>query len=239
MTQKFLILFMAAFLIASGCAKKPDFENESLQKSYKEEVEAYKRMQANKVQTASLWDDRSNGSSLFLDYKARQVGDLVVINIVENSSASNNNSTDTSKTSNHASSMTNILGLPTNLGITNFLGKGNPLDPSLESDSSATFKGSGKKSKSDSLNATIAARIIDILPSGNLVIEGQREIIIDQEKQTIKISGIVRQKDIDADNTVLSTSVADAKISYSGKGILTDSNTPGWLSTLISWIWPL
>jgi len=70
------------------------------------------------------------------------------------------------------------------------------------------------------------------------VIEGQREIIVDQEKQVITVRGIIRQKDIDAANTVLSTAIADAQITYSGKGILTDSNRKGWLSSVIDWIWP-
>lgn len=79
---------------------------------------------------------------------------------------------------------------------------------------------------------------MDVLPSGNLVIEGQREIIVDQEKQVITVKGIIRQKDIDADNQVLSTAIADAQISYSGKGVISDSNKKGWLSNIIDWVWP-
>ncbi|MEF3255756.1 MAG: flagellar basal body L-ring protein FlgH, partial [Deferribacterales bacterium] len=69
-------------------------------------------------------------------------------------------------------------------------------------------------------------------------IEGQREIVVDQEKQVITVKGIIRQKDIDADNTVLSTAIADAQISYSGKGVISDANRKGWLSNIIDWIWP-
>jgi flagellar L-ring protein precursor FlgH len=88
------------------------------------------------------------------------------------------------------------------------------------------------------MQATIAARVVDVLPSGNLVIEGQREIIVDQEKQTISIRGVVRPKDIDSANTVLSTNIADAQINYTGDGIISDANRKGWMAQLIDWIWP-
>jgi flagellar L-ring protein precursor FlgH len=130
------------------------------------------------------------------------------------------------------------MGLPANLGISNILGTGNNLDLNNGLESSNSFQGSGTKSKSDSIQGTIAARVVEVLPSGNLVIEGHREIIVDREKQTITLSGIVRQKDVDASNTVLSTSIADAKIAYSGQGMLSDSNKPGWLMTLLNWIMP-
>jgi flagellar L-ring protein precursor FlgH len=124
------------------------------------------------------------------------------------------------------------------MGMTNFLNKGNAFDPTVAADTSNSFNGSGAKQKSDKVTATIAARIVDILPSGNLVIEGNREILVDQEKQTISVKGIIRQKDIDASNTVLSTSIADAQITYTGKGVLSDANRKGWLSSVIDWVWP-
>ncbi len=131
-------------------------------------------------------------------------------------------------------------GLPLNMGVNNLLGgTGNPLNMDNGLESSNSFSGSGSKSKTDTIKGTIAARVTEVLPSGNLVIEGgHREIIVDHEKQTITLSGIVRQKDVDSANTVKSTSIADAKIAYSGQGMLTDSNKPGWLMTLLSWIMP-
>ena len=232
----FLLLITALFF--TGCAKKYDFEEKPVSTSYKEEIARHNEMMSRNEATSSLWTEVGSRGTLFLDYKGRQVGDIIVVNIVESSSATNSNSTSTSRESSHANGITNILGLPANLGVTNFLGMGNPLDPTLETDSSSSFSGSGSKNKSDSVSATIAARITDVLPSGNLVIEGHREIIVDQEKQIIKISGIVRQKDISATNTVDSTAIADARITYSGKGIITDSNRKGWMSTFFDWVWP-
>jgi len=226
---------LMTFTLLIGCAAKPEFDNSALKKSYKEEIARYKKAMESKKPSASLY---ATNTDMYLDYKARKIGDLIIVNIAESASASNSNATNTSRTSSWDTSATNILGLPTNLGVTNFLGKGNPFDPTITADASNSFTGNGTKSKADSVTATVAARIIEILPSGNFVIEGHREIIVDKEKQVIKLSGIIRERDIAADNTVASTAMADARISYSGKGVLTDANTPGWLSTLLSWILP-
>ena len=235
---KIISVFFIAFVIFSGCSKKPvasSLGNISAQ----EEVSKYNKALEEKKPSSSLWADVGSSGTLFLDYKGRTLGDIIIVKIVESSSATNSNSTKTSRASSYSSGITNLLGLPLNMGMTNFLNQGKPFDPTIDSDSSNTFKGSGSKQKSDKVQATIAARIVDILPSGNLVIEGNREIVVDQEKQSITVRGIIRQKDIDADNTVLSTAIADAQISYSGDGIITDANKKGWLSNLLEWIWPL
>lgn len=230
---------LSALAIFSGCAaKQHDFEPEAYTPSYKEELERYGMQQRNNAPTASLWADSGVRGTLFLDYKARQIGDLIVVNIVESSSASNSNSTQTSKSGSNNSSVTAALGLPLNFGMTNFLGTGNEFNPTIGTSNSESFAGNGSKSKSDKVSATISARVIEILPSGNLVIEGNREIVVDQEKQIIRLTGIVRQKDISAENTVPSTAIADARITYSGKGIISDSNRKGWFSTALGWVWP-
>jgi len=238
MRVQLLLIITTALFIFSGCAKKPEFENRALKNSYQQELEEYRRQQAAKKPSPSLWMKTSANGSLFLDYKGRHIGDIITVKIVENSSASNSNSTKTSKSQNNTSTLTNLLGIPLNLGVTNLLGTGNELNLNNGLESSNSFQGSGTKTKSDKIQGTIAARVTEVLPSGNLVIEGHREIIVDREKQTITLSGIVRQKDVDSANTVLSTSIADAKIAYSGQGMLSDSNKPGWLVTLLDWIMP-
>lgn len=238
MKIRILLLILTAALLATGCAKKPTFDNESLKNSYQKELEEYKKELAARKPTPSLWMEASSKGSLFLDYKGRHIGDIIIVDIVESSSASNSNSTSTSKSQSADSTLTNLLGLPLNMGVTNLMGTGNALNMDNSLSSSSAFSGSGSKSKSDTVTGTIATRVTDVLPSGNLVIEGHREIIVDNEKQMITLSGIVRQKDIDSSNTVQSTSIADAKIAYSGQGQLSDSNKPGWLMTLLSWIMP-
>lgn len=238
MKIRILLTIIAAALVFTGCAKKPEFDNQALKNSYQKELEEYKRQQAGKKPTPSLWMEASARGSLFLDYKGRHVGDIIIVEIVERTTASNSNSTSTSKSQSNSSALTNLLGLPANLGITNFLGSGNALDMNNDLQSSNQFSGSGSKSKTDTIQGTIAARVTEVLPSGNLIIEGHKELIVDNEKQMITLSGIVRQKDLDSSNTVESSKIADAKIAYSGQGLLTDSNKPGWLMTLLSWIMP-
>jgi len=236
--KKFFLIILAGLLIFSGCSKKSNVESNVSKLSYNEEVAKYNNALKQKQPSPSLWADVGNSGVMFLDYKGRSLGDIIIVKIVESSSATNSNSTKTSKKSNYGSGIKNLLGLPLNLGMKNFLNKGNSFDPTVSAQTGNSFAGSGAKKKSDSVSATIAARIVDILPSGNLVIEGNREILVDQEKQTISVKGIIRQKDIDANNTVLSTAIADAQITYTGKGILSDANRKGWLSSVIDWIWP-
>ncbi|MGE4318871.1 MAG: flagellar basal body L-ring protein FlgH [Deferribacterales bacterium] len=236
--KRAVLLLMAVIITTTGCAKKQEFQNDALTNSYRKELEDYKRMQEEQKPSASLWNETGAQGSLFLDYKGRHIGDILTVNIVESTTASNSNSTNTNKSAANSSTLTSLLGMGTNLGVSNFLGTGNPLSLDNDLSSSSSFTGSGTKSKADTITGTIAARVTQVLPSGNLVIEGHREIIVDNEKQTITLSGIVRQKDIDASNTVNSTSIADAKIAYSGSGMLTDANKPGWLLTLLNWIMP-
>ncbi|MGA1863332.1 flagellar basal body L-ring protein FlgH [Deferribacter thermophilus] len=235
--KKCVISFILIFsFLVIGCAKKVVTEVPTT--NYKKEIEEYEKYQAQRKPSPSLWTDIGNYGTFFLDYKGRKVGDIVIVKIVESSSATNSNTTKTSKSTSYKMGITSLLGLPTNLGMNNFLNSGNQFDPNIDASTSNSFNGKGQKQKSDQVTATIAARVVDVLPSGNLVIEGHREIIVDQEKQIISVRGVIRQKDIDASNTVLSTAIADAQITYSGKGVLSDANKKGWLANVIDWVWP-
>ena len=236
MEKKFLVLLFLGFFILEGCVKQVDTVMTNT--TYDEEVDAYLKSIENEKPTPSLWSDMGRSGTLFLDYKARKIGDIVIVQIVETSSASNSNTTNTTKQTNYSAGVNNFLGMPMDFGMTNFLGQGNAFDPSLGAQSNNSFSGNGSKKKSDTVQATIASRIIEILPSGNLVVEGNREIVVDQEKQVITIKGVIRQKDIDSNNMVLSSSIADAQITYSGKGILTNVNKKGWLANAVDWAWP-
>ena len=233
-----LILTAAVFFASCGAKQTAEISTDIPVGGYKKEMEEYEKAEAMKKPTPSLWADVGSHGTIFLDYKARLIGDVVIVRIVESASANNSNNTSTGKSSDYNASITNILGLPTNLGINNFLNSGQPFNPSIGANTSNSFSGQGSKARSDSISATIAARVVEILPSGNLIIEGQREIVVDQEKQTITIKGMIRQKDIDANNTVPSTAIADAQIRYYGDGVIADANRKGWFATFIDWIWP-
>lgn len=236
--KKILLIFLTA-AISVACAAKPETISAVPSSGYMSEIEAYKRQEAERNKpNPSLWADVGSNGTIFLDYKARRIGDVVIVKIMETSSASNSTSNSTKKSTTNNSSVTAMMGLPLNFGMNNFLGSGSGFQPSIGTSTNNSHSGQGSTTKTDKVSATIAARIVDIMPSGNLVIEGNREIIIDQEKQTITLRGLVRQKDIDASNVVASTAIADAQIMYSGSGTTSTATKKGWFSRFLDIVWP-
>lgn len=186
--------------------------------------------------------DYSNGSiwqgtsvSLTEDYKARRKGDIVTILIVENASASKAAATDTKRATAISAGIPNFMGLEAAPMFSRNLGD---LSKLLNASTDSTYAGSGSTSRKETLNATISAKVIDVLPSGNLQIEGRRNVKVNNEDQIIIVEGTVRPSDIGADNIVNSGFVADAKITYTGKGIISDRQRPGWLMNIIDKVWP-
>jgi flagellar L-ring protein precursor FlgH len=172
----------------------------------------------------SLWTPTAKYSDMYSDHKARQVGDLIIIQISENSSADKQAKTDASRDSGLAASVTDFLGFH--------------VHPQVQTNSSSTFTGNGKTSRSGTLNAVVSARIVRILPEGNFVIKGKKQIRVNDESQYIMVSGIIRADDILGDNSVLSANVADLKIDYYGNGILGDQQDKGFLAKAFDKIWP-
>lgn len=183
----------------------------------------------------SLWSSHSAMASLFSDIKAHKLGDIVTISIVESSSATESATTDTSRDSSVKAGVKTFLGYENQLmkKFKNF-NSAEMLDASLTN----KFTGSGKTVRSGTLTANITAKIVEVLPNGNFVIEGRREVEVNHETQYIVISGIVRPEDISRDNIVLSTYIADASIVYSGRGVINDHQKPGWFTGLVNRFWP-
>ncbi|HVN98156.1 MAG TPA: flagellar basal body L-ring protein FlgH [Syntrophorhabdaceae bacterium] len=181
----------------------------------------------------TIWRGASTTNTIFGDLRARAVGDIITVKIVEVSQASESATTDTKRTSQTTAGINNFLGLESN----NFPSSINPskfIDANTQND----FSGSGATTRTGSLSATITARVVDVLPSGNLAIEGKREIVVNNEKKEILLQGIVRQKDIAYDNSVLSTQIADAKVIYTGIGIVGEKQRPGFLARIFDMFWP-
>lgn len=163
--------------------------------------------------------------SICSDLKAHKVGDIVRVRIVESASAFKEASAKTSRTSNKKG----LLDLP-------WL-RYNPFSKGVDLSSETSFSGSGSISTKGEFKAEVAAVVREVLPNGNLLIEGRREISIDGEKQVIYVKGIVRQEDISPDNTVLSIDLANSEIRYEGKGMVSRQKKPGFLSRLLEWLW--
>ncbi|HHH47042.1 MAG TPA: flagellar basal body L-ring protein FlgH [Thiotrichales bacterium] len=178
--------------------------------------------------------------SLFTDIKARRVGDILTIVLQEKTQAKKTANTKTSK------DYKNEMAAPTLLGKTlrfnmPFMPGGSDRTNTLGTnvDSGQSFQGKGDSTQSNSLTGNITVTVSEVLPNGNLVVQGEKWLTINTGEEYIRISGIVRPADIRPDNTVLSTQVADARIAYSGKGEFADSNRMGWLARFFySTLWP-
>lgn len=181
----------------------------------------------------SIWQAHSMG--LTDDFKARRKGDIVTIVITETASASKEAKTDTSRNSTINAGIPNFMGLE-QAGIikNNFADLSKLINANVES----TYAGAGSTSRKESLNATISAKVIDVLPNNNLLIEGRRNVRVNHEDQIIIVEGTVRPTDIGPDNVVNSIYIADARISYAGKGIISDRQKPGWLMNIVDKLWP-
>jgi len=168
--------------------------------------------------------------SLFADLKARQVGDMLTVLIVENDSASKQASTSTDRSSSISAGIPNLLGLEGKLP-----GDGNAM---LGANFKNGFAGNGSTSRKGQLNASLAVQVIDTYPNGNLKILGGKEVMVNSEVQTVYLTGIVRPVDISAANTVQSTKILNARISYTGNGAIGDKQEPGWLMRIFDNVWP-
>jgi len=162
---------------------------------------------------------------LFEDNKAYRIGDVLSVSLSESTNASKSAATNTAKDDEVDISATAILG-SAGPSINGNLVANNSFE------SERGFSGSGDSAQSNSLSGEIAVTVVDILPSGNLVVRGEKIIGLNQGSEYIRIAGLVRPQDISSDNTVMSRKIANARIFYGGGGVIAESNTKGWLSRL-------
>jgi flagellar L-ring protein FlgH len=221
---RFALLFFAT-LAAAGCVHQ---SAEVKTPTFDEQIPPPRR----EYRSGSLWQ-YSSSTGLAEDLKARRRGDIITVIISEQASASKQASTETSRNSSISAGIPNFFGLEST-GIRNWM----DLNRLITANFGSEFDGSGSTSRQETLQATMSAKVLDVLANGNLAIEGRRNVRVNNEDQIIVLTGTVRSRDVSADNTVSSALVADAKIAYSGKGIISDRQKPGWLMNIIDWAWP-
>ena len=179
------------------------------------------------VHAQSLWKPDS-ARSMVADKRAGNIGDVITILIQEDNSASKDNSTQTAKKSSIDASVETFLYSP---DASKFLTKNGKL-PAMKMSGTQDFAGSGKINNNEKVTARIAARVVDVLPNRNLVIEGTRQIAFSGETQDAVLRGVVRVEDITANNTIFSYNIADATIRYLSKGTVTDNQRKGWFTKI-------
>jgi flagellar L-ring protein precursor FlgH len=180
----------------------------------------------------SFWHDTA---SLYEDNRARRLNDLVTINVLENMTGSGEANTNTGRTSSIDARITDLFGLPLSASVNK--GRYN-LTPSVASAYADDFKGTGSTNRKGNLIGTITAKVVEVMPNGNLTLESRKEITINNEKQILILKGMVRPDDIANDNTILSSRVADAEVFFVGDGVLQEKQRPGWLGRIVGALWP-
>jgi len=181
----------------------------------------------------SLWTERQGG--LFSDNKGGHVGDIVTVAIFERASASQEATTSTGRQSSAGAGIANLFGLEKNIATIN-----GAIDPGalLEAEYTSDFSGSGKTSRKEDLVATLSTQVVEVLPNGNLRIHGNKTVTVNNEDQIVTLTGVVRPADISSGNIVNSKNILDARISYTGKGVISDKQKQGWLVRILDNVWP-
>lgn len=205
---------------------------------------------ATAAQAGSLWREGvTDERGMFADKRAKRVGDILTITVNENVGMSNSLNTTTNK-QNNSSNVNGVEGIASNL-MNQFLsnlpgsvmgkrfkntaatqGLTPPTIPALTVNGTNSYTGGGTITNNQTITASAAVQVIDVLPNGNLVIEGLREVSFSKERQFISLHGIVRPYDIQPDNTVSSANIAAAEIQIVSEGTLTDAQKKGWLLKL-------
>jgi flagellar L-ring protein precursor FlgH len=181
----------------------------------------------------SLW--RVGARTFFNDQRAGRVGDILTVNVVVSDSAKTQN------TSNNGLTSSNAIGVPNLFGLESTIGKLIPgADPSklITTNTANNSTGTGGVNRAEQINLTIAAVVTQVLPNGNLVIQGAQEIKTDNEIRQLTVAGIVRPEDISSANTISSSQIAEARINYGGRGDVSNTMHTPWGTSLLQKLWP-
>lgn len=177
------------------------------------QMAAYPKQPPQRASGFSLWDDRS--SKLFQDARAVSVGDILTVNLQINEKANFDNATDRKRTN------TSGINAALNIPAVGAVGAGD-----IQYGSNTSTNGKGKTARSEQLDLRVAAVVTGILANGNLVISGSQEVRVNQELRILNVAGIVRPLDVDRNNTVAYDKIAEARVSYGGRGRLTEVQQP-------------
>lgn len=167
-------------------------------------------------------------SGLTSDRRASRVNDLITVRVIENIESSATADSQLDKNSSASASVPSLFGIETKLPSA--IDPGNLASTSAES----AFKGSGTTTRTSMLTATITTRVAEVLPNGDLVLEGVRELDLNGERQLVVLTGMVRAQDVRRNNQVFSTQIAQLRIQYYGRGLMKDNLKPGWLVRIMN-----
>ncbi len=206
------LLAIPAEVLGIGKKKPPqqkDFLAEYLQRA--------RAMKVSAPNTGSIWTPQSPYSDMSSDYKARNVNDVIVIQVVESTTSAEDGAVKSSRTFSASSGISAVMGLPgPTAGIQNIF------SPS----SSRALNGQAATSSDSALTTSLSGRVVEVLPNGFLVIEAMRQMFMNNQHQTVIIHGVVRPGDINSANAVPSTAICNLEVELKGKGVISDGVAP-------------
>lgn len=235
--QKLTILLLVTTAIAvTGCASTVDrlervgnrpgmtaVANPQTAPDYKPLSWPLPNPEAQTIRSAnSLWQPGSRG--FFRDQRAARVGDILRVNVAVADKAKMDNRTDRQRDTSESAGAPVFLGLE---GIYNRINNGDSSNL-LEITGNSQTNSNGRIDRKETINTQVAALVTQVLPNGNLVIEGSQEILVNYEIREVSIAGVIRPEDINSDNTIESSQIAQARIVYSGRGQVSDVQQPRW-----------
>ncbi|MBR0844020.1 flagellar basal body L-ring protein FlgH [Bradyrhizobium liaoningense] len=224
-------VLLATCALASGCSsidrlsqigeqpKLSAIDNPTTQPGYKPVQMPMPKPEVASYNPNSLW--RNGSRAFFKDQRAHQIGDLLTVTVNITDKANIENDTSRSRTNKENSGITDFLGAQT-------ITQANKILPGriLTADSTSSSEGKGSVDRKEALQTNVAAVVTQVLPNGNLVVEGKQEIRVNYEIRELIVAGIVRPEDIQSDNTIDSTKIAQARIAYGGRGQIMDVQQP-------------
>ncbi len=250
-TSLIFSVFAGAFSQTAAQDKKARKAQEKLEKQAKKELENKTKDQPQltvvemkpgpqvfeplvvqaKPANGSLFTDTATNGNLLNDFKARRVGDLVFVDVVETNTATVTSSANRTRDSGSLAGIGSLIGALPIAGaaaaetVVSGLGK-------------RKFEGKGTTQRSSNVRARITARVIEVLPNGDLRVEALKLVKINKETEQLAVTGIVRQNDLAADNSIETVAIGDLRVEFNGKGIASADNGPGWLFKLFEKISP-
>lgn len=225
-----LVILSVIVIALAGCSlmkPRPGFREDEFALPVEEPSEKV-------ASPGSLWSPSAKFVDMYADPRARRVGDIVLVQIVESSSANKEAKTESDKSYTMDNSVTSLLGLPLDKSSV----FGYKLSPTVSASTDTQFDADGKTSRKGTISGTVSARVERILPSGNMVIKGKKQTRVNSELQYIILSGIIRPEDISSTNTIQSTYIADMQLDYYGTGIIGDQQNKGFIARALDKIWP-
>ena len=215
-------------LVVSGCAAHRVQANDPTDIRGYVESAAQSRNETQSG-TGSLWTSSGHRSNLFRDLKARHVNDVVTIRVSETTQAVASADAKNARATSATAGFSNLFGVEKAV-------KELPTLVSGKSDSG--FEGKGSTSRATTLETSLTARVTEVLPNGYLVVEGKREVRVNNENQSVYLTGVVRPEDISSNNVVLSSAVAQMSVRVQGRGVVSQPIKPGWLYRILTGVLP-